>query len=53
MDEAASASVRWMFSSPGMPKTYVTPSCLQAADDQVGDALVGVLVGGLGHGCRA
>src|SRR5580698_9943858 len=28
MDEdRESASVRWMFSSPGMPNTQVTPSC--------------------------
>ena len=27
MGDRARASVKWMFSSPGMPKTHVTPSC--------------------------
>jgi hypothetical protein len=26
IDELFSASIRWMFSSPGIPKTYLTPS---------------------------
>ncbi len=26
IDESASASIKWMFSSPGIPKTYLTPS---------------------------
>lgn len=30
MEESWSASTKWMFSSPGMPKTYSTPSASSA-----------------------
>jgi len=31
IEDRERASVRWIFSSPGMPNTHVTPSVLQAA----------------------